>query len=209
MRTSHHSHPHYQLCPLETILGHSINELFCSHEVFETLLAIPRSMVGRMRVVLCQREGCRYTKVPNFANVGDPFNSLHLMTLPHNVMWGAAPHKIDQRRTQKTTRRITLQTTSKPYIINVALMSLYKCSQSMTKTNKRAVVWSLVLTQRPKGWTNVSQWLGRLCMGVRSLAPSWCAVSKRPHTSWNAYSVIGPEKGYAQDAWFLTLDFVR
>lgn len=41
-------------------------------------------MVGRMRVVLRQTEGYRYTRVSNIADEGDPFDSLHLTTLPHN-----------------------------------------------------------------------------------------------------------------------------
>ena len=31
-----------------------------------------------------QKEGCSYTRVPSSADVGDMFNSLHLMTFPHD-----------------------------------------------------------------------------------------------------------------------------
>ena len=56
----------------------------CNDEVVETLLDLHLSMDGRTQVPLRQREGCRYTKAPSFADVSDPFNLLHLIALSHD-----------------------------------------------------------------------------------------------------------------------------
>ena len=56
------------------------------------LLEVNWSVDGRTRVVPRAREGYRDAGGPGFADVGDPFNSLHIMTLPHNgwdgSVWG-------------------------------------------------------------------------------------------------------------------------
>ena len=94
--------PHHCLRLLETVLEHSTDRPFRSHEFVETPLAVHYSMVGRTRVVLRQTEGYKYTRIPCIAKKGDPFDSLYLMTLPHNAwdgfIWGfEATLLVDER----------------------------------------------------------------------------------------------------------------
>ena len=69
---------------LEIVFVHSINRLIHSHEFIETLLEIHWGMDGVMQVDLHRRKRYRYTRVPNFVDVSDPSNSLHVMLPSHD-----------------------------------------------------------------------------------------------------------------------------
>ena len=63
-------------------------------------------------LVAAKHKGRRCTRVPGFADVGDPFNSLNLMTLPHNgwdsFVWGfEALFPVDERFPKGHTPRKT------------------------------------------------------------------------------------------------------
>ena len=55
----------------------------------------------------------------------------------------------------------------------------------------------------------LSQWLGRLRMGVWSLVSSWLAVLNFSHALLNACNVLGLQNGYAHDVQLLALNFMR